>query len=247
MKLPKHLAIIMDGNGRWAKARGKQRFHGHSRGANVAGVIIEEAARLNIPQLTLFTFSTENWLRPEREVAFLMMLLSRRLKKERNTLMKNNIRFQCIGDLERLPKSVLDVVHETIKVTAQNTGMELVFALSYGGRQDLTFAMKSIAADIASGQVELADVDEALIASRLETHQFHDPDLIIRTSGESRLSNFFLWQAAYSEIYITDTLWPDFTKEDLLQALNFFSSRERRYGRTGEQLREMQWPRFQQG
>ena len=247
MTLPRHLAVIMDGNGRWASARHHQRYYGHIRGAVVARQVIEECARLGIPQLTLFTFSTENWLRPAKEVSFLMYLLSKRLRREQTTLMKQNIRFQCIGDLKRLPSSVLTVVSETVELTSQNTGMELVFALSYGGRQDLTFAMRTLAEEVRAGILKPSDIDEATIASRLETSQFLDPDLIIRTSGESRLSNFFLWQAAYSEIYITETLWPDFSTQDLHQALAAFSQRERRFGRTREQLLESSWPHSQRG
>lgn len=247
MTLPKHLAIIMDGNGRWASARRHQRFYGHIRGAVVAKNIIEESARLGISHLTLFTFSTENWLRPAKEVSFLMLLLSKRLKKEQATLMKHGIRFRCIGDLKRLPKNVLAVVDQTMELTAENTGMQLVFALSYGGRQDLTFAMRSLAEDVQAGLLKPSDIDEATIASRLETDQLPDPDLIVRTSGESRLSNFFLWQAAYSEIYITETLWPDFSTQDLHQALKTFAARERRFGRTSEQILESSWPHLQRG
>jgi undecaprenyl diphosphate synthase len=246
-KLPKHLAVIMDGNGRWAKSRNHHRAYGHVRGALVARDIIEECARLKLEYLTLFTFSTENWQRPALEVSLLMRLLMKRLIKERQTLMKNNIRFRCIGNLERLPQFVLNVVRETIAVTSHNTGMELIFALSYGGRQDLTFAVRQLADRIASGELKAEAITESTIADKLETADIPDPDLIIRTSGECRLSNFFLWQAAYSEIFVTDRLWPDFTKDDLLSALQFFESRERRFGRTHEQLQEKLWLRSQRG
>jgi undecaprenyl diphosphate synthase len=247
--LPNHLAVIMDGNGRWAKARRHHRSYGHIRGAVRAKEIIEECARLKIPRLTLFTFSTENWQRPASEVSLLMRLLIKRLRKERASLMKNNIRFECIGNLDRLPRFVLDVVKETIAVTAHNTGMTLVFALSYGGRQDITFAMRELAQKVLDGRLLPDAITDEHITQSLATGGAPDPDLIIRTSGESRFSNFFLWQAAYSEFYVCDQLWPDFSAADLLIALQSFASRERRFGKTGEQLQVMEsrWPRSQPG
>ena len=239
MNLPKHLAIIMDGNGRWAKARGQNRTFGHIRGAVVAKKIIEEAARIGLPHLTLFTFSTENWLRPETEVSFLMSLLFRRLRKERQSLIKNNIQFHCIGDMSRLPAQVLFEVEETIRATADCTGMKLIFALSYGGRQELTQAAKLLAQQVKDGLLDPEDIDDATLNGALESSWLPHPDLIVRTSGESRLSNFFLWQAAYSEIYFTDKLWPEFSAADLHDALLFFSSRERRFGKTSEQVRSI--------
>jgi len=236
VNLPKHLAIIMDGNGRWAKARGQNRTFGHIRGAVVAKKIIEEAARIGLPHLTLFTFSTENWLRPETEVSFLMSLLFRRLRKERQTLIKNNIQFECIGDRSRLPAQVLFEVEETIRETAHCSGMKLIFALSYGGRQELTAAARLLAQQVKDGNLEPEEIDDATLNAALESSWLPHPDLIIRTSGEARLSNFFLWQAAYSEIYFTDKLWPDFSSEDLHKALTYFSTRERRFGKTSEQV-----------
>jgi undecaprenyl diphosphate synthase len=233
----------MDGNGRWAVARKHHRSYGHVRGALRAKEIIEECARLKIPRLTLFTFSTENWSRPSGEVSLLMRLLIKRLRKERSSLMENNIRFECIGNLARLPHFVLDVVKETIAITAQNTGMNLVFALSYGGRQDLMFAMRKLAERVRSGQLEPEAIAEEHITASLETAETADPDLIIRTSGESRLSNFFLWQAAYSELYVCEQLWPDFSKADLMDALDCFATRERRFG----QVMEPRWPRSRPG
>jgi undecaprenyl diphosphate synthase len=245
--LPRHLAVIMDGNGRWAKSRHHHRSYGHIRGALRAKEIIEECARLQIPSLTLFAFSNENWQRPVAEVSLLMRLMIKQLRKEQVSLLKNNIRFHCIGDLARLPQAVQTVVTDTVELTSRNSGMDLIFALSYGGRQDLVAAAKSVARDIENGKLSADQVDEALLASRMAGSFLPDPDLIIRTSGESRLSNFYLWQAAYSEIYVTDTLWPDFTKTDLVSALKFFSSRERRFGRTTDQVLEERWPRSRPG
>jgi undecaprenyl diphosphate synthase len=234
--LPRHLAIIMDGNGRWAKARRHNRVYGHLRGAKVAKNVIEECARLKLPYLTLFAFSTENWFRPSEEVSFLMHLLRRQLQRERATLMRNNIRFQCIGDLNRLPPTVREVALETIRATADNTGMILTFALSYGGRQEITQMARELVRQAKLGQLTEDEVDEALVAGLMPSSFLPDPDLIIRTSGEARISNFFLWQAAYSEIFFEDKAWPNFNLADLHRILEIFAVRERRYGRTGEQL-----------
>lgn len=237
MNQPRHVAIIMDGNGRWAKARRHGRVYGHIRGAKVAKSVIEECARLKIPNLTLFAFSTENWFRPTEEVSFLMHLLQRQLRKERETLMRNNIRFQIIGDVERMPEAVQEIVRETVEVTRANSGMVLTFALSYGGRQEITQMAKEVARKVAAGEVSPNDLDEAAVAGLMPTSFLPDPDLIIRTSGERRISNFFLWQAAYSEIEFIEVPWPQFMLEDLHGALARFSQRERRFGRTSEQLR----------
>lgn len=250
--LPKHVAIIMDGNGRWAETRGRNRTFGHLRGARVAREIIEACSARGIENLTLYTFSSENWLRPLEEVSFLMALLSRHLKRERANLVKNNIRFLAIGDLDRLPQSVRDEVGETLRATEHCTGLRLTFALSYSGRADILGAARvstreliaRLAPEIASGKISTTEavqlVDSAFtetsFANRLLTAGTCDPDLIVRTSGESRLSNFFLWQSAYSEILITPTLWPDFSAEELEAALTWYRSRERRYGRTSSQL-----------
>ncbi|CAN5726505.1 polyprenyl diphosphate synthase [soil metagenome] len=230
--LPQHVAIIMDGNGRWAETRGRNRTFGHLRGARVAREIIEACSERGVENLTLYTFSSENWLRPLEEVSFLMALLSRHLKRERANLVKNNIRFYAIGELSRLPASVLAEVDETIRATASCTGMRLTFALSYGGRQDILSAVKSLIADGVSPD----SITEKALESRLQTAGLRDPDLIIRTSGESRLSNFFLWQSAYSEIFITPTLWPDYTATELDTAFSWYQSRERRFGRTTAQI-----------
>ena len=225
----------MDGNGRWATSRGHHRIYGHVRGANVAKRIIEDCARRGLKNLTLFTFSTENWYRPTSEVSFLMSLLARRLKRETPMLIENNIRFHCIGQIDRLPTAVRDRISATIQETAHCTGMHLTFALSYGGRQELTAAVRLLATQVAAGDLAPGEIDEARIAGTLESSFLPDPDLIIRTSGEHRLSNFFLWQAAYSEIYICNEPWPEFSSATLDQALANFGRRERRFGRTSEQ------------
>jgi len=226
----------MDGNGRWAKARRHNRVYGHLRGAKVAKSVIEECARLQVPYLTLFAFSTENWFRPAEEVAFLMHLLRRQLIRERRGLMEQNIRFQCIGELARMPIAVREVVLQTIDETANNTGMVLTFALSYGGRQEITLMARELARQVKLGLLEEEEVDEALVASLMPSSFLPDPDLIIRTSGESRISNFFLWQSAYSEIEFEAKAWPDFNNEDLHRILSNYSARERRFGRTTDQL-----------
>ena len=233
MNQPRHLAIIMDGNGRWAKARHHNRVYGHIRGAKVAKRVIEECARLKLPYLTLFAFSTENWFRPTDEVTFLMHLLDRQLRRERKTLMRNNIRFQCIGEIERLPAVVRDVVLDTVELTAENSGMILTFALSYGGRQEITHMARELVRQTKMGMLEEDEVTEALVASFLPSSFLPDPDLIVRTSGESRLSNFFLWQSAYSEIEFESKAWPDFELQDLHRILSAYSVRERRFGRIG--------------
>jgi undecaprenyl diphosphate synthase len=238
IQVPRHVAIIMDGNGRWAELRRRDRTFGHLKGARVAKQTIESCARMGVEQLTLYAFSTENWLRPKAEVTFLMRLLARHLRKERRSLMKNNIRFTVIGDISRLPEAVLVEVKHTIEATSGNTGLSLTFALSYGGRQEITAAMRSIAEEVAAGSLRPDAIDENLIAQKLQSSFMPDPDLIIRTSGEYRLSNFMLWQAAYSELFITKTLWPDFNTEELDAAFLQYSGRERRFGRTTSQIRE---------
>lgn len=227
----------MDGNGRWAELRGRDRTFGHLKGARVAKNTIEFCADLGIKQLTLYAFSTENWLRPHQEVSFLMMLLGRNLRKERRNLMKNNIRFSVIGELDRLPEAVRTEALKTTEETRHNTGMSLTFALSYGSRQEITNAVRSIAEAVKSGRLSPEDVNEQLIQASLQTSFMPDPDLIIRTSGEHRLSNFLLWQAAYSELHITQTHWPDMTNEELRAAIMAFGKRERRFGRTTAQLK----------
>lgn len=231
MTLPNHIAIIMDGNGRWAQLKGKPRTYGHVKGTRVAKKIITDCSRKGIKFLTLYAFSTENWFRPEAEVSLLMKILGRYLRKETENLIKENIRFSIIGDWERLPAHVAKAIHESMGATAHCTGLNLVFALSYGSRQEITNTVRDLAQMVADGRLKPSDIDEAMVNANLSTYPNPDPDLIIRTSGEERLSNFLMWQAAYSELYFDKALWPDFTEENLLRALESYSQRHRRYGK----------------
>ncbi len=231
MNKPDHVAIIMDGNGRWAQSRGRPRTYGHIRGAYVAKKIITEAVDSGIKNLTLFAFSSENWFRPEQEVGFLMRLLAHRLRREHDTLVRKNVRFHVIGDMSRLPAYVQDLAQHTIHTTRSNTGMNLIFALSYGGRHDILTSVRELAEKVKKGEIDPQAINESHISLSLQTGGLPDPDLILRTSGEQRLSNFFLWQAAYSEIYFTNKHWPDFTAEDFHRALLEYSTRSRRFGR----------------
>ncbi len=237
-KIPAHIAIIMDGNGRWAKLRGEDRSRGHVEGVETVRRIVTESVKLGVKYLTLYTFSTENWNRPQAEVAALMGLLFENLKDE--IFMKNNVGFRVVGDMDRMPKEVRDRIDWLEQTTSVNTGMTLVLALSYSSRWELTRAARLIAEDVASGVLKPEDVNEAAINSRLVTNFMPDPDLLIRTGGEVRLSNYLLWQAAYSELYFCDTLWPDFTEEELAKAILTFQGKERRYGKTSEQVTEVQ-------
>lgn len=230
MSLPKHLAIIMDGNGRWAKQRSRPRTFGHIKGARVAKQIITACAEKGLCYLTLYAFSSENWLRPHAEVSFLMNLLRRYLKRETATLVKQNIRFKVIGEPSRVPTDLQEALTYTTKATENCTGMTLLFAVSYGSRQEIADAVRKIAMEVRDETLSIDEIDEAAIHTRLSTFPAPDPDLIIRTSGESRLSNFLLWQAAYSEFYFSKTLWPDFTIDDLNAAFADFADRERRFG-----------------
>lgn len=236
MKTLNHLAIIMDGNGRWAQKKGRPRTFGHIQGVRVAKKIITVVRELGIPHLTLYAFSAENWNRPPQEVELIMRLLYKYLLRERNLLVKQNIKFRVIGQVERLPKEIVKEIAKTVEATAHNTGMTLNMALSYGGREDLVQAFKKTHELVALGKLQPCDVTVETISSLLETSDLPDPDLIIRTSGEQRLSNFLLWQSAYTELIFKETLWPDFTKNDLLQAIEEYNKRERRFGRTSEQV-----------
>ena len=220
----------MDGNGRWAQLRRRPRTYGHLKGARIAKKIITECSAVGIQTLTLYAFSSENWLRPQAEVSFLMNLLRRYLKRETENLVKENIRFTVIGDLTRLPLDLLKSMDFAIERTSRNTGLNLVFAISYGSRAEITEAVRMIAQKVSQGVIKPEEIDEETVHSHLSTFPTADPDLIIRTSGECRLSNFLMWQAAYSELYFTSVLWPDFTKEDLHRALEVFGKRERRFG-----------------
>jgi undecaprenyl diphosphate synthase len=232
-RLPKHIATIMDGNGRWAQRRHLPRVAGHRAGIKAARGIIEACAQLKIPFLTLYAFSMENWRRPQAEVDFLMRLLREYLKHELPVMHKNNIRFGVIGRVSQLPQGVRDDLNEAIQVTAGNTGMNLAVALNYGGRAELVDAFNVLLDDARANGLASASIDEQSISDRLYTAGLPDPDLLIRTSGEMRVSNFLLWQIAYAEIYVTETLWPDFSRARLLEALIEFQTRERRYGGLG--------------
>ncbi len=236
-KLPRHLAIIMDGNGRWAEQRLLDRVAGHRQGAESVRTVVRACREIGIPYLTLFTFSSENWSRPQPEVEALMTLLKDYLVTELREMLDNNIRLLAIGDLSRLPKEVVSALNETMKLTAAATGMTLTLALSYGGRDDIIQAIRRITANSRDGSLTPEDIDEGLFSKYLWTASLPDPDLLIRTSGEVRISNFFLWQLAYTEIYVTPNLWPDFKKEDLIQALLSYQDRERRFGLTSEQIK----------
>ncbi len=235
-KLPQHIAIIMDGNGRWAKMHGKQRIFGHQNGVTAVRETTEAAAELGVKFLTVYAFSTENWNRPKFEVDALMRLLVESIEKETPTLNKNNIRLNAIGDIKSLHKKNYNQLIKTIKATADNDRMTLTLALSYSARWEIVETVKSIAERIKNNQLNLADIDHQLFSSHLNTASMPDPELLIRTSGERRISNFLLWQIAYAELYFTQTLWPDFRKEDLYEAIIDYQSRERRFGKTSEQI-----------
>ena len=233
-RIPAHIAIIMDGNGRWAKQQGQKRSFGHQAGAETVHIIAEEAARLGVKYLTLYTFSTENWNRPVDEVSALMALLMDSIEEE--TFMKNNISFRIIGDVDKLPKEVLDRLNKCIERTSSNTGMCLILALSYSSKWEITHAVKKIASKVKEGAISIDEITDEEIDRNLCTDFMPDPDLLIRTGGEIRLSNYLLWQCAYSELYFCDTFWPDFKEEELHKAIYDFQQRERRFGKTSEQL-----------
>lgn len=230
IKIPEHIAIIMDGNGRWAKEHSLPRIAGHRRGAKTAQEIVDSARALGVKILTLYTFSTENWKRPKKEVDALFKILEDYLDKEHEKLNKNNVRFSVIGRMDGLPSSVKEKLKRIIESTKGNTGLILNLALNYGGRPEIVDAAKELSKDVKDGVVQIGDIDEKLFASYLYTSGLPDPDLLIRTSGEFRISNFLLWQISYSEIYVTKKLWPDFKKEDLKKAIDEYGIRERRYG-----------------
>ena len=233
-RIPQHVAIIMDGNGRWAKQRGHERSYGHQAGAETVHVIAEEAAKLGVRYLTLYTFSTENWNRPSDEVAALMGLLFDSIEEE--TFMKNNISFRVIGDIEKLPANVQQRLNTCVAHTSHNTGMCLVLALSYSSRWEMTEAVRQIATLAKTGEISPEQITDEYITAHLTTNFMPDPDLLIRTGGEIRLSNYLLWQCAYSELYFCDTFWPDFDKEELYKAIWEYQQRERRFGKTSEQI-----------
>ena len=237
-RLPQHIAIIMDGNGRWAKEQGKLRIFGHQNGVGAVRAASEACAELGVKYLTLYAFSTENWNRSQFEVDALMKLLSKTMSEELKTLNDNNIRLNAIGDLHRLPKSNYEALMKTIDETKNNDRMTLTLCLSYSGRWEITQAAKQIAEKVKAGELDIEQVDEKCFSEFLNTKGMPDPELLIRTSGEERISNFLLWQLAYSEFYFTDKFWPDFGKEDLYEAIVDYQNRERRFGKTSEQLKE---------
>lgn len=234
--MPKHIAIIMDGNGRWAKLHGKARVYGHHQGVESVRTMVETCTELGIKYLTIYAFSTENWNRPEEEVNALMELLVRTIRKETPELNNKNVRIRMIGDGHALPEQCVQELDEAIKLTAGNTGLTLVLAISYSGRWEITEAAKHLAEEIKTGALKIEDINENLFASFLNTKDIPDPELMIRTSGEHRISNYLLWQTAYSEFYFTKTLWPDFDRQELIHAIYDYQNRERRFGKISEQL-----------
>ncbi len=235
-RIPKHIAIIMDGNGRWALEQGKPRSFGHQAGVDAVRRITSECTRLGVKYLTLYTFSTENWNRPIDEIASLMSLVLSSLEDE--IFMKNNVRFRVIGEIERLPKDVQDKLQETMDHTAGNTTMQMIVALSYSSRWEITKATREIAEDVKAGKLNIEDIDEELMSKHMVTNFMPDPELLIRTGAEVRVSNYLLWQIAYSELYFCDTYWPDFMEEDLHEAIRQYQSRQRRFGKTEAQVED---------
>ena len=230
LKIPQHVAIIMDGNGRWAKKRHRPRTYGHARGAKVLEQILEDCDDIGIRYLTVYAFSTENWARPYEEVTVIMNLFVQYLHSSLEKCMKNNVRCVIIGERSRLNPDVIEAIDNMEEKTRNNSGITLIIAINYGGRDDIVRGMKKLASEVMDGRTDPEDISEELISSHLDTAQFPDPDLLIRTSGEERLSNFLMWQLAYSEFYFTDVTWPDFNKDELIKAIEVYTSRERRYG-----------------
>jgi len=237
-RLPRHIAIIMDGNGRWAEEKGQDRLYGHFHGVESVRNIVEGSAELGIQYLTLYAFSTENWDRPQQEVEGLMSLLVETIRKEVPTLNKNNIRLHVIGDMNMLPAFAQNELKEALELTSQNTGLNLIMALSYSSRWELVNAVQNIGRDVKAGKIDPETINQETLQQYLTTSQFPDPELMIRTSGEYRISNFLLYQLAYAELYFTNTRWPDFRKENLYEAIIDFQGRERRFGKTGQQIQE---------
>ena len=237
-RLPRHIAIIMDGNGRWAQEKGQDRLYGHFHGVESVRNIVEGCAELGVGYLTLYAFSTENWDRPEYEVSGLMELLVDTIRKETETLNKNNIKLHVIGDMNMLPAYAQKELNESLEITSRNTGLNLIMALSYSSRWELVQAVKQIAADVKAGSIDPQTINQDTLQKYLTTSNFPDPELMIRTSGEYRISNFLLYQLAYAELYFTNVRWPDFRKENLYEAIVDFQSRERRFGKTGDQIQQ---------
>ena len=235
-RIPKHVAIIMDGNGRWAEKKGKNRIQGHSHGVRAVQEVVEEAVQLKIEHLTLYAFSTENWSRPQEEIGVLMKLLVSTLKSEFEKLLKNRIKLNVIGNLHQLPEIVQKELHYVVEKTQNNNEMTLTLALSYGGREEIESAIKQLAVKVKNNIISPEKIDQSIINEHLYTQNLPDVDLLIRTSGEKRISNFLLWQIAYAELYFSKVLWPDFTKKHLHKALTSYQKRERRFGKTSKQL-----------
>jgi len=235
-KLPEHVAIIMDGNGRWAKIRGNKRVFGHKNGVKAVRNVVEAAGEIGIKYLTLYAFSTENWNRPAFEVSALMSLFITAVRNEGKKLMQNNVKLHAIGQLSSLPKDVQENLNQIIGKTKNNTGLNLILAISYSSRQEITEMVRKISNKIVNNEINESDISEELISNNMQTSEIPDPELLIRTSGEYRISNFLLWQISYSELYFTDVLWPDFTKYHFFEAIINYQNRERRFGKTEEQI-----------
>jgi undecaprenyl diphosphate synthase len=236
-RLPAHIAIIMDGNGRWAKNRGLDRIYGHQEGVASVKRVIKTASYIGVKYLTLYTFSTENWNRPKEEVDALMDLMVIAIKRELPEMMEGQVRLNAIGDIEQLPPRTRETLDACIEETSVNTGLNVVLAVSYSSRWEITMAVKNIAAEVVSGKLDLDNIDENLVSQHLTTKNIPDPDLLIRTGGEFRISNFLMWQLSYSELHFTDVYWPDFGEEDLYKAIVDYQKRERRFGKTGDQIK----------
>ncbi|MEE9555525.1 MAG: isoprenyl transferase [candidate division Zixibacteria bacterium] len=229
--MPAHIAVIMDGNGRWAKKRGLPRTLGHRQGVKAVKKVVRIAGEIGVKYLTLYTFSTENWKRPKQEISAIMKLLGETTRRELAELLDNNVRLIATGDIDKLPEKRRDVLLDAINKTTNNTGLVLNLALNYSGRTEIIEAVKSIARDVAEGRIEPENIDDSIFVGYLQTNGLPDPDLLIRTSGEMRISNFLLWQTSYTELYLTDVLWPDFSEDDFLKAIRDFQKRERRFGK----------------
>lgn len=239
--IPKHIAIIMDGSGRWAQRRFMPRIAGHHRGVEATRAVVQRCVELKIPVLTLFAFSSENWQRPAAEVTSLMSLLQNSLENEVQELHENNVKLRVIGDLTRLSSSLRDAVANALELTSNNTGLQLNIALNYGGRWDIVQAARALCADVIANKVALDAINEEMFAQHISLYDLPEPDLLIRTSGEQRISNFLLWQLAYTELYFCATLWPDFSAQDLDEALKFFAQRQRRFGGVSDQLKKVDY------
>lgn len=235
-RLPQHIAIIMDGNGRWAKARGKDRSYGHQEGVVAVRKMVEAATAIGLKYMTVYTFSNENWNRPEAEVQALMELLVTAIHRETPDLMKNNVRLQAVGNLNRLPEKARNTLQVCMDQTSENTGTTLILALSYSSKWEIVEAVKKLISEVEKGKINPNDITEAMVSDHLTTKGIPDPDLLIRTGGEKRISNFLLWQLSYAEFYFTDVFWPDFREEELYGAILYYQQRERRFGKTSEQL-----------